>query len=175
VGGHHYKNLHRHILQELLACRCRRARVFARSCEMPPCTTIVCILWLPASSYMISVNLHLNVLCRTSTPTANMDPDQPNAEKRAATARLAVSEIMRIPLEVATGPTCTPQGVCAIRARFTFKCATSGRRGASTVTATIQEASWLGRASGKGGSTFDRPRQGRQVFQRPACKCKVPG
>ena len=26
-----------------------------------------------------------------------MDPDQPNAETRAATARLAVSEIMRVP------------------------------------------------------------------------------
>ena len=66
-----------------------------------------------------------------STPTANMDPDQPNAETRASTARLAVSEIIRVPLQVATGPTCTPQGVCQcpIRARFTFKCATSGRRG----------------------------------------------
>jgi len=39
-----------------------------------------------------------------------MDPDQPNAETRAAKARLAVSEIMRVPLQVATGPTCTPQG-----------------------------------------------------------------
>jgi len=55
-----------------------------------------------------------------STPTANMDPDQPNAETRAVKARLAVSEIMRVPLEVATGPTCTPQGVCFIRARFTM-------------------------------------------------------
>jgi len=35
-----------------------------------------------------------------STPTANMDPDQPNAETRAAKARLALSEIMRVPLEV---------------------------------------------------------------------------
>jgi len=58
-----------------------------------------------------------------------MDPDQPNAETRAATARLAVSEIMRVPLEVATGPTCTPQGACPIRARFTLKCAMSGRGG----------------------------------------------
>jgi len=31
------------------------------------------------------------------TPTANLNPDQPNAETRAATARLAVSEIMRVP------------------------------------------------------------------------------
>jgi len=33
------------------------------------------------------------------------DPDRPNAETRADTAHLAVSEIMRVPLEVATGPT----------------------------------------------------------------------
>ena len=77
----------------------------------------------------VSANLHLNVLCRMSTPTANMDPDQPNAETRSAKARLAVSEIMRVRFEVATSPTCTPQGVCAIRARFTFKCTTSGRWG----------------------------------------------
>jgi len=63
----------------------------------------------------VSANLHLNVPCRMSTPTANMDPDQPNAEMRAAKAHLAISEIMCVPLEVATGPTCTPQGVCPIR------------------------------------------------------------
>jgi len=33
---------------------------------------------------------------------------------------------MRVPLEVAAGPTCTPHGVCPIRAHFTFKSATSG-------------------------------------------------
>jgi len=32
-----------------------------------------------------------------STPTANLNLDQPNAETRAATARLPVSEIMRVP------------------------------------------------------------------------------
>jgi len=64
-----------------------------------------------------------------STPTANMNPDQPNTETRAVTARLAVSEIMRVPLQVATGPTCMPQGFCPIRARFTFRCATSGHGG----------------------------------------------
>jgi len=69
------------------------------------------------------------MLCRMSTPTANMDPDQLNAETRAATVRLAVSEIMRVPLEVATGLTCAPQGVCPIQARFTFKFATSGHGG----------------------------------------------
>ena len=76
-----------------------------------------------------STQLLLNVLCRMSTPTANMDFDQPNAEARAAKARLAVSGIMRVPLEVATGPTCTPQGGRPIRARFTFTCAMSGRGG----------------------------------------------
>ena len=40
VGGHRYQNLHRHILQELLAAHVR----------CPPCTTVVCILWLPVDS-----------------------------------------------------------------------------------------------------------------------------
>jgi len=35
VGGRHYQNVHRHILREPLACRRRRALVFARSCKMP--------------------------------------------------------------------------------------------------------------------------------------------
>ena len=45
----------------------------------------------------VSANLQLNVVYRMFTPTANMDPDQPNAETRAAKACLAVSEIMRVP------------------------------------------------------------------------------
>jgi len=64
-----------------------------------------------------------------STPTGNMDPNQSNAETRVVTVRLPVREIMRIPLEVVTGPTCTPQGGCPIRARVICICTTSGRRG----------------------------------------------
>jgi len=103
---------------------------------MPPYTTFVCILWLPAQFQLtvlckLTLDSHGTVQNVYPTPTANMDPDEPNAESRVATARLARSEIMRagVPLEVATGPTCTPQWVCPIRARFTFKCATSGRGG----------------------------------------------
>jgi len=54
----------------------------------------VCSFYLPVSTSRnptVAVFCKLTLECagRTSTPTANMEPDQPNAETRVATARLA--------------------------------------------------------------------------------------
>jgi len=131
----------------------------------------------------VSANLHLNVLCRMSTPTANMDPDQPNAETRGAKARLVVSEIVRVQLEAATGPTwgCDRPNMHAARglshpSAFYLQMCHEWSWGYFVFLQVLlrsREAWWLGRASGKDGSTFDRLGQGRQEFRRPVCRCRV--
>ena len=114
----HYQNLHWHILRELLARRRHRAFVFARSCgtggrRLVRMSMVACF--------------QLAVLCKLKLECAvqNVYPDCKHGSRpaqhgnescqsaRAAKARLAVSAIIGVPLEVATGPTCTPQGrVC---------------------------------------------------------------
>jgi len=116
VGGHHCQNLHRHVLRELPARRRRRACVFARSCEMPPpqLLFIFCGCLLPVSCFC---KLTLECAVQNVYPDCKHGsrPAQHRNEscQRAPCRKCYHDAIMRVPLEVATGPTCTPQGrVC---------------------------------------------------------------